>query len=199
MCRNFSGLLLTLLLIPMAVADTPSMHGRHVFFDNSAAMKSYFYGDATVAAPSKLEIVEGKTPVDAEHFRSPPNSLRLKWTAAPGGDWHVTFKAPTRYIRNQRFDGDTLSLWCFSEKELKPEDGPRIFLQDDAGAGVPTIPLLADREPLTAGKWTELRLPFSKFSGQYQGTGDFQIRFPSFVEDYIRAESRRRTRAHSLY
>src|SRR5215210_1941056 len=155
MCRNLSGLLLTLLLIQVAVAGGSGMYGRHVFFDNSAAPKSYYYSEATVVAPSELEVADGKLPVEVGHFRSPPNSLRLKWKSAPGGDWHVTLKAPDRYIRGQRFDGDTLSLRCYSEKELKPEDGPRIFLQDSANAGVPTIALLAAHGPLPAEKWTE--------------------------------------------
>jgi exo beta-1,2-glucooligosaccharide sophorohydrolase (non-reducing end) len=155
-----------------AIAQAASVHERHVFFENSAADQSSFYSDASVVAPSELEIVSGKLPVDTAQFRSPPNSLRLKWKSAAGGDWHVTLKAPDRYVREPRFVGGTLSLRCFSEKELKPDDAPRIFVQDDTGAGVPTIALLAHQGALAAGRWTELRLPFAAFAGRYGGTDD---------------------------
>ena len=69
-------------------------------------------------------------------------------------------------------DGDTLSLWCYATEELKPDDAPRIFLQDARDAGVTTISLLTGRDALPAGKWTEVRLPFASFLGPYGGTED---------------------------
>ena len=45
-----------------------------------------------VVAPSELEIVDGKCPVDADRFVSPPNCLRIKWRSASGGDWRMTLK-----------------------------------------------------------------------------------------------------------
>src|SRR6266478_8827904 len=125
-----------LVLVRVAMAHPASVQDRHVFFDNSAADRSYFYGEASVVAPSEFEIIKAKVPVETGHFKSPPNSLRLNWKSAPGGDWHVTLMAPNRYVRDHRFDGDTLSLWCFSEKELEPGDAPRVFVQDSTGAGV---------------------------------------------------------------
>src|SRR4051794_7052368 len=172
LCRRLREIAIPLILIQVATAHPASVHHRHVFFDNSAADRSYFFGEAAVVAPSELEIVNGKLPVETAHFKSPPNSLRLNWKSASGGDWHVTLKAPDRYVRDHRFDGDTLSLWCFSEKELEPGDAPKVFVQDSTGAGVTTIALLANRGSLPAGKWTEVRLPFSKFAGPYQSTQD---------------------------
>jgi hypothetical protein len=154
------------------MAQAPSAHERHVLFENSAADGSYFYSEAAVVAPSRLEIADGKLPVEATRFRSPPNCLRLKWKSAAGGDWHVVVKAPDRYVREPRFDGDTLSVWCFSEEGVEPDEGPRVFLQDATGAGVPTIVLQARHGPLAAGKWTEVKLPFAAFAGQYGGTDD---------------------------
>jgi exo beta-1,2-glucooligosaccharide sophorohydrolase (non-reducing end) len=155
-----------------ALAIPPSEHGAHVFFETSAADRSYFFSEATVVAPSALEVIEGKVPVESRRFYSPPNCLRLKWSSGAGGDWHVTLKAPERYIREPRFDGDTLSIWCFSEQDIAPDEGPRVFLQDETGAGVPTIVLLARHGRLEAGKWTEVQLPFATFAGQYEGTDD---------------------------
>jgi len=175
MRRNLFGLLWMVLFQPMGFAADGEMYARHVLFDNCARTNSYFYSDAAFVAPSDLEVVGGKLPVATTQFRSPPNSLRLKWKSAPGGDWHVILNVPDRYLRNHRLEGDTLSLWCFAESELKPDDGPRIFLSDDTGAGVPTIALLADGQTLPARQWTELRLPFARFAGQYQSTDD--VRF----------------------
>jgi hypothetical protein len=170
-CR-FYALPLLLLLFQLAPGDDAGVYSRHVFFDNIAADDSYYFSEATVVAPSNLEIDHGQAPVASDHFRSPPNCLRLKWKSAPGGDWHVTLKAPNRFIREPSFDGDTLSMWCYSEREMKPEVAPRIFLQDSSGTGVPTIGLLADHAALPAGEWTELRIPFAKFSGKYGDTHD---------------------------
>jgi hypothetical protein len=165
------AMMLSLVACP-ATALPPSAHDTHSFFENGAADGGYYFSEATVVAPSKLELTGGKLPVDSSHFRSPPNGLRLKWKSMPGGDWHVTLKAPDRYVRDPNFEGDTLCLWCYSENELNPNDGPQIFVQDANGAGVPTIKLLSGYGTLPAGKWTEVRLPFAKFAGQYQGTDD---------------------------
>jgi hypothetical protein len=170
--RSCSPIALVLASISVAIAAEPGLHDRHVFFENGAAGNSYYSSETAVVGPSELEVTGGKLPVDSSHFKSPPNSLRLKWKSMAGGDWHVTIKAPDRYVRDPRFDGDTLSLWCYSEKGLAPRDAPRIFVQDASGAGVPTINLLADHGPLAAHKWTEVRLPFSKFAGRYGGTDD---------------------------
>jgi hypothetical protein len=127
-----------------------------------------------VVAPSKLELVHGKFPVDTNHFLSPPNSLRLKWKSAPGGDWHLKIKSRMRYGRHPVFEGDTLSLWCFSETGLSPEESPRISLQDTSDKGSATITLLADCGRLPAGKWVHIQLPFAHFKGLFQRTDDIK-------------------------
>jgi hypothetical protein len=165
---------LIVLLVPArpAAALPPNVHDRHVFFENSAAEDAYYRSDASVVAPSELEIKRGKVPVETGHFKSPPNCLRLKWRSGPGGDWHVRLKAAEVFARNPQLDGDTLSLWCYATEKLKPDDAPRIFLQDAGDAGVTTISLLTGRDALPAGKWTEVRLPFASFVGPYGGTED---------------------------
>jgi hypothetical protein len=167
-----SPIALLLASISFAIAGEPGFHDRHVFFENGAAGDSYYYSETTVVGPTELAVTGGKLAIDSLHFKSPPNSLRLKWKSMPGGDWHLTLKRPDRYIRDPQFDGDTLSMWCYSEKGLAPEDAPQIFVQDASGAGVPTIKLLADHGPLTAGEWVEIRIPFANFSGRYGGTED---------------------------
>jgi len=60
---------------------------RHTFFDNSITRDAYFYSHGRPSAPSTLEVIDEKLPVDLEHFYTPPNALRLKWQSAPGGGW----------------------------------------------------------------------------------------------------------------
>jgi len=164
--------LVMLSLSDIASAHQSSSHDQHVVFQNSAADRGYYHSQGTVVAPSELEIADGKFPVERQRFLSPSNCLRLHWKSAPGGDWQMKLNMATRYGRRFDLSGDTLSLWCFSEEALTPENGPRVFVQDAAGAGVPTIPLLAHHGPLPAGRWVQVRLPFAKFAGQYQGTDD---------------------------
>src|SRR5271168_4963997 len=74
------------------LAHSESFYDRHVFFDNSPADRCYYPSEGSVVAPSKLELIDGKCPVDPIHFISPPNSLRLKWKSAPGGDWRMRLR-----------------------------------------------------------------------------------------------------------
>ena len=105
-------LILCLLLGSQCVAVPPNVHDRHAFFENAYDDTSYFRSRATVIAPSELKFFNGRLPVDVDVFRSPPNSLRLSWKSAPGGDWRATIKAPQRTMRTSQFSGDTLALTC---------------------------------------------------------------------------------------
>jgi len=120
-------------------------------------------------------MVDGKFPVDTNHFSSPPNSLRLKWTSAPGGDWQMKLKSAMRYGRDLAFEGDTLSFWCYSETEMPPDESPWITLQDKAEIGSGTIRLLADYGRLPAGKWVRISIPIENFKPLFQRTEDFKF------------------------
>jgi hypothetical protein len=158
-----------------AMGQTPAMYDRCVVFENSAASGSYYHSEASVVTPSELEIVDGKAPVEGGRFVSPPNCLRLAWRSAAGGDWRMTLKVASRYGRRFEFDGDELSLWCYSDQELQADDAPRVSVQDSRGAGLPTISLLEGQGPLPPKKWVRLRLPFDSFRGQFQGTDEWKF------------------------
>ena len=51
----------------------------HVVFDNSLADGSWHYSGSHVAGPSELDPLDGKLPVDGNHYLTPPNALRLNW------------------------------------------------------------------------------------------------------------------------
>ena len=119
-------------------------------------------------------MVDYKMPADTNRFVSPPNSLRLKWTSAFGGHWQMKLKSLKRYGRNQAYDGDTISIWCYSETELPVEASPWIALQDRRDIGSATIPLLANYGPLPAHKWVRIILPFEQFKPLFERTDDLK-------------------------
>jgi len=165
-----------LLLGPLLAAPerglVESSYDRHVVFDQAIPSRSYFRSEGTVTAPSTIELVEGRIPLDSEHFLVPPDSLRLTWRSAAGGDWQAMLKTRARYGLVNDFDGDTISFWCFSATGLAPEDSPRIHLEDADGGATFTINMLVGRGALPAGKWAEVRLPLAGFRAIYRSTDD---------------------------
>ncbi len=97
-------------------ADPPHVvYDNHVVFDNSPSDGGFDASAGYAVGSSTLELVNGRCPVDFEHFVSPPNGLRLKWRSAPGGDWRMTLKVRHRYGRPHKFKGNTLYFWCLPE------------------------------------------------------------------------------------
>jgi exo beta-1,2-glucooligosaccharide sophorohydrolase (non-reducing end) len=161
------ALLLTLaLLLPTSVFAQSSYY-EHVVFDNSLADGSFYYSRAASTIPSKLETAKDKIPIDAAHFVSPPNALRLKWTSETGGDWNIEIQARVRYGMHE-MSGN--SLWVYSETELTANESPLIYLRDSDGEGTPSIRLLGSLDYLPAQKWVRLRLPFDSFKGRVENT-----------------------------
>jgi len=156
------------------IARSDTFYDRHVFFENSPVNGSYFHSEGTVTPPSKLEMVDYKFPVDTNHFMSSPNSLRLKWTSAPGGHWQMLLNSAKEYERSLSLDGDTISFWCFSETGMSPEESPRIALQDWYDIGSPTISLLKYYGRLPAGKWVRISIPFVDFKSLFERTDDLK-------------------------
>ena len=174
--ERLAGIVTAVLITAAAQADT--FYDRHVVFDNGPAVAggSYFRSAGMVVAPSTLEMINEKFPVDTNHFMSPPNSLRLKWKSATGGEWRMKLFAPKSYEHPAReFEGDTISFWCFSETEMSPEESPRFALLDRADIGTPTISLLANHGRLPAGKWVRISIPFASFKSLFQRTEDLKF------------------------
>ena len=68
-------------------AQAQSGYFRHVLFDNSLGSGPYFYSSAQAVTPSTLDAQNNHLPVDREHFKTPPNALRLTWQSHSGGGW----------------------------------------------------------------------------------------------------------------
>jgi hypothetical protein len=170
------------LLLGLAAALPPlsgaiSPYDRHVIFDNSLADGGYGTSESYLVAPSALETSDSKFPVATDHFVSPPNALRLKWTSAPGGDWRMTLEVTRQYARPFRFEGDTLTFWCHPDSEVTVDNSPRLFLQDFDKNGTPAVTLVQGHDRLPAGKWTLVKIPFASLrSPIYNGTDDPKFR-----------------------
>src|SRR5258708_23982333 len=162
-------LLLILLLSPVA----PIAHGatERPAFDNSLSSRSFYYSDGLVAATSELELVIGKTPVEESHYVSPPNSLRLKWTSQPGGEWLMSLKIKAR-SGTANFSGTNLFFWCYSETDLSADESPLIYLKDANEEGTHSLPSTGRLDKLPARRWTRLKFPFDSFVGMVRDTGD---------------------------
>ena len=179
-------------------APVESNYDRHVVFDQAIPARSYCQSEGTVTAPSTIDLVEGRIPLDSEHFVVPPTSLRLTWKSATGGEWKAVLKTRSRYGLLGDFDGDTISIWCLSPTGLAPDDSPRIHLEDADSAATSTINMLAGRGALPAGQWTEVRLPVSSFRSIYRGTDDntFDVRR---LADVVFEQGMDDNREHTLF
>lgn len=156
-----------------AVAQIP--HDRTVLFDNAPAGSTYWFSEGSAVAPSTLEVQGGRLPVARDRFSSPGNSLRLRWTSAPGGDWRAVIKVPARYGREFDFNGDTLSLRIYSDREIPAAASPRLHVTDAAGNGTPTIDLLRGLDRLPAGRWVRVDAPFASFTNLFGWTEDVKF------------------------
>jgi hypothetical protein len=81
---------------------------RHSFFDNSLTRDAYFYSSGKPSAPSSLELIDGKLPVETQKFYTPPNALRLKWRSAQGDGWDAEIRVVNFRNREINFLGDPL-------------------------------------------------------------------------------------------
>ena len=154
------------------------VYDHHVIFDNSLPDGGYDASGSEIIAPSTLETHDGKFPVDVTHFVSPPNGLRLKWKSAPGGDWRMTLEIHRRYARPYKFEGDSLTFWCFADSEINAANSPLLYLKDSAKAGTPAIRLVEGESRIPAGKWVQVRLPLAAFrSLLYNGTDENKFSF----------------------
>src|SRR4051794_15984976 len=154
------GLVLCQITLMPAKADT---YYRRVFFDNSTSSGFYFYSEGKASAPSQLELVDGKLPVEKKDFRTPPNALRLRWTTMPQGGWDAEIKLYEWRNREIDFPGDYLGFWCFSPDGIESVDLPRLALRDHQKGFTHPVPIGNFTRDVPAGRWIHVRIPLSRF------------------------------------
>jgi exo beta-1,2-glucooligosaccharide sophorohydrolase (non-reducing end) len=167
--------LTVLALLPPSFASAQHVYDRHVVFENALGAEGYYHSESAVIKPSSLEVWNGKFPVETGRIFSPPNSLRLKWKSARGGDWRMTLTIPTRFARTFAYQGDTLSFWCYSLTEITEDNSPRVYMQDEQKRGSPAAPLVTGDQRIPPGKWVQVRLPISKLIRENRTTSDVHV------------------------
>jgi len=145
---------------------------RHVVFDNSLTPDSYFYSSGMANGSSFLELNNRRLPVETKTFLTPPNALRLQWQSQAGGGWKAEVRVQGYRNRFPEFEGHNLYFWCYATEAIAADDLPLLVLSNRGeGLQVAEFPA-AFSEPLAlgkfagnipAGRWVEVRIPFSDF------------------------------------
>jgi exo beta-1,2-glucooligosaccharide sophorohydrolase (non-reducing end) len=163
-------------------ASAQSSYYDRVVFDNSLTPDRYFYAQVEVQGPSTMETIAGRLPVDAEHFHTPPNALRLHWSSKKGGGWQAHIRVNEWRNRVLHFTGDTLTFWCYEPEPLSGQNLPRVVLRDagrTSSYGVDLAPNLTLNDEnhnftkplelapyfsgLRPGRWTRIAIPIRAF------------------------------------
>ncbi|MBL7067580.1 MAG: T9SS type A sorting domain-containing protein [Candidatus Marinimicrobia bacterium] len=164
----------------------------YIFFDESPSNDSYDPSWGYVNAPSLLERVGEKFPVDTDHYFQGQNSLRLSWTSNSGGDWGIAVAGigwPGRDI-NQK---DTLSFYVYSDTLIASVNLPLLYLEDLSNQKTDKIKISDYIGDITADEWYNVRIPLQPFkdnSGQADLT---RIKTLFYGQDVADAE------AHIMY
>jgi exo beta-1,2-glucooligosaccharide sophorohydrolase (non-reducing end) len=166
-------------------------------FDNARAVHSYYYSRTYVIAPSALDEDHGHLPLAFDHVHSPPNSLRLQWASATGGDWRVRLAARQQFGINV-FRGDALILWLYSPEGLTAADSPRLKLMDAEGHITLSGALLGTLAEIPAGQWTRIVLPLTGFQAIYRDTSDARFDL-SHLDAILIGQGLDDARPHTLY
>jgi exo beta-1,2-glucooligosaccharide sophorohydrolase (non-reducing end) len=145
---------------------------RHVVFDNSLTPDSYFYSAGMANGSSFLELIDRRLPVETKTFLTPPNALRLQWQSQSGGGWEAEVRVQGFRNRFPEFEGHSLYFWCYAPEAIAADDLPMLVLSNRGeGLQVAEFPA-AFSEPVAlgkitgtipAGRWIQVRIPFSDF------------------------------------
>lgn len=135
---------------------------NHLIFSNSTTPDSDFYTGARAVAPSTLEAPDDRLPVEATHFLTPPNALRLQWRSVAGGSWDAEVRTVSMDNRPADFVGDTLSFWVYSPQAIAGADLPQVELLDALHNFTDAVSLGQFVHALPAGRWTQVRIPLRR-------------------------------------
>ncbi len=158
------------ILVPTRAQNTGEYY-RHVIFDNSLTRDTYYHSQAQTNGQSFVEEQKGRLPVDSEHFRTPPNAIRLTWQSAPDSGWNAQISMLNFRNRRPGLDGHTLYFWLYATQAIAAADLPKLVLSTSPeGLQVAEFPA-SFSAPLALGKytgnipankWIEVRIPFSE-------------------------------------
>jgi exo beta-1,2-glucooligosaccharide sophorohydrolase (non-reducing end) len=175
---------------------------RHIIFDNSLTHDTYYHTQAQTNGQSFVEEQKGRLPVDSEHFRTPPNAIRLTWQSAPDSGWNAQISVLNFRNRRPGLDGHNLYFWLYAPQAIAATDLPKLVLSNSpeglqvaefpASFSTP-LPLGKYTGNIPAGKWIELRIPFSDIT-----TASIYPFNPSFLQSLTFHQDRPDNVRHSL-
>jgi hypothetical protein len=141
---------------------------RHVIFDNSITRDTYYFSHAQANGQSFIEQQEGRLPVDATIFRTPPNAIRLQWQSAPDGGWNAGISMLDFRNRRPGVDGHNLYFSIYAPQAIAAADMPQLVLSTSSeGLQVAEFPasfsapinLAKYTGNVSAARWIEVRIP----------------------------------------
>jgi exo beta-1,2-glucooligosaccharide sophorohydrolase (non-reducing end) len=161
--KSFPLFAMTAFLTLCGTAAADTLYYHHVFFDNSPATSAYFYSSVKSNPPSPVESLDGKLPIDDKIFFTPPNSLRLAWTSAPGGGWDARIDVVRFRNREINFIGHNLYFWVHSAQSIPAEALPEISIVDMNNEFSAPLHLSQFTKELPAGRWVQIKIPLGEF------------------------------------
>ena len=193
--RFAATLAVTLATLVLPVGATgQSEYYRHTFFDNGPRTDAYYYSAGKAVAPSTLETVGAKLPLDGATYFTGPNSVKVAWESKAGGAWAADVSVLVFRNRDYHFDGDTLSLWVYAPEAIRAAAMPQFRLQDMARQFSKPEPLGEFSGDIPAKKWTRVFIPFSKIE-----TGSIHPLDPRQLKTVILEQGEADGAAHTLF
>lgn len=199
--RHRQALAVAFFLLP-SLSCAASDYYRHVVFDNSLTSDTYFYSRTQASGESFLEQQNGRLPVDATTFLTPPNAIRLQWQSAAQGEW--TAEIATVDLRNRLpgLSGRNLFFWIFSPQPIAAADLPKIVLSNAIeGLQVAEFPASFSESldlgkytgDISPGRWLQVRIPLSDFR-----TASIYPFKPEYLHSITFHQSRADNQRHTL-
>ncbi|MFN7117259.1 MAG: glucoamylase family protein [Saprospiraceae bacterium] len=135
------------------------------FFRDSNNPGYYDTGLAFRTSPSTIEQTGpsgDKIPTQTTAYAG-TNSLKLRWTSRPGGDWSALVIAPGFPFQDIR-NTDTLAFWAYAPNGLAQNALPVVFMEGAPGTTKSRKYSLANFSgDLPAAIWTQIKIPLSIF------------------------------------
>jgi hypothetical protein len=196
--RNFSlrksfAFALTILFAIATAATADTLYYHHIFFDNSLEHDAYFYSSGNASAPSTLNLIHGKLPVETRFFYTPPNALRLEWTSARTGGWDARIDVMRFRDREINFIGGNLFFWCYSPDGIPARALPEIRISDTNSQFSRALKLREFIGDLSANHWTQVKIPLAEFS-----TASIHDLDPNLLESIVFTQDEADKTPHTL-
>jgi exo beta-1,2-glucooligosaccharide sophorohydrolase (non-reducing end) len=162
--HSFAFVVTILFALATAATTADTLYYHHIFFDNSLEHDAYFYSSGNASAPSTLNLIHGKLPVENKFFYTPPNALRLEWTSVRNGAWDATIDVMRFRDREINFIGGNLFFWCYSPQGIAARALPEIRISDTNSQFSRALKLREFIGDLPANNWTQVKIPLAEFA-----------------------------------